>query len=91
MEVNNKQTRQVLCIAENAKGLYLSETVLKDLQIIPKNFPDNGNPSQLAPTTQLSNNHEKAPCGCLKHTGIPARPTEIPFKPTKANREKLQN
>ena len=33
------QIRQVVCVAENVDGFHFSETAMKDLGIIPQNFP----------------------------------------------------
>ena len=40
IEAGDHQTRQVVYIADNVDGFYLSETALKDLGVIPTNYPN---------------------------------------------------
>ena len=39
IRVGLKVTRQVIYVSENTSGFYLSELALKDLGLIPHNFP----------------------------------------------------
>ena len=45
IELNGVVTRQMVHISTNVKGLYLSQTALKDLNLINKSFPNNSNSS----------------------------------------------
>ena len=53
------ETCQVVYIAQNVQGFYLSEAVMKDLQLIPQDFP--APPAKAAGAQQP----KKAPCSCL--------------------------
>ena len=78
-------TRQVIYVAKNILGLFLSQSALKDLKMIPSNFP-------FDTVTAASNEVQKefAPCGCLKRSPPPVFPKEIPFAAVQQNREKLE-
>ena len=78
--VGGKSTRQIVYIASNCQGLYLSQTALKDLGLLDKYFPHSHN----AATKQA--NH----CTCPARTSTPSRPTVIPFEPTPENVPKLK-
>ena len=41
-----QQTRQAVYISKNVEGLYLSESALKDLDIMDRDFPGNNRPEQ---------------------------------------------
>ena len=79
-----RQTRQMIHISANTSGLYLSETALRDLALIDKNFPHHkSHESRLASAkTDI--------CNCPQRTPAPKRPQVIPFKPTRENIPKLK-
>jgi len=82
-------TRQIVYVAENANGLYLSETALRDLGIIPQTFPEcNSNTSGIQST---GNTDHLAPCGCLRRNITPSHPEKIPFPPTPSHRKDLED
>ena len=87
------ETRQVMYVSRNTSGVYLSESTLKDLHIIPKNFPHTDSKSaSTIPTSPISADiTQRAPCGCPLRTTVPDRPTILPFPPTADNREKLEH
>ena len=61
-------TRQMVYISKNTKGFFLSESALKDLHLIPEDFPK----SQFdSPSSSKSCNSNIAPCGCLKRGDVP--------------------
>ena len=75
---HGKETTQVIYVCENVKQVYISQTALKDLDIIGSRFP---HPND-EPKSQVSANQsdeagvnteisERAPCGCLKRTSCP--------------------
>ena len=80
-------TRQVIYVARNILGLFLSQSALKDLKMIPLNFPHD--------TVLASSNSEiddtLAACGCPKRSPTPTLPSEMPFEPADVNREKLEH
>ena len=78
------ETRQVVYIAQNVQGFYLSEAVMKDLQLIPQDFP--APPTKVAGVQQT----KKAPCCCLLQVEPPAHPNEIPIAPNPENHAKLE-
>ena len=80
-------TRQMVYISKNTKGFFLSESALKDLHLIPEDFPK----SQFdSPSSSKSCNSNIAPCGCLKRGDVPPVPEKIPFPPTAENRERIE-
>ena len=87
IESGGLQTRQVVYIADNIDGFYLSETTMKDLNIITQTFPSH-NSSQSASTSLRP---VKAPCGCPLQAQPLEHPEQIPFPPLPENREKLEN
>ena len=72
IESDSHQTHQVVYIAENIDGFYLSETAMKDLNIITQTFPSNQSAS-------TSPKPVKAPCGCPLQAQPPEHPEQIPF------------
>ena len=88
VKTGGHQTHQVVYVAKNINGLYLSQTALKDLQIIPHSFP-NGTSSSAVHAT-VTEDPSKAPCGCPLRTQPPAHPQQLPFPPTVENRAKLE-
>ena len=82
-------SRQLLYIASNIQGVYLSETALKDLGVLPQDFP-NGSPSQTAAASVPVDNNDEGKCKCLPREGAPERPSCMPIPPTRENRGKLK-
>lgn len=76
----NKSSNQMVYISKNCRGLYLSQTAMKDLGIVEDHFPDSKSAA-----TKLSDK-----CGCPPRTKTPERPEVIPFAPTDENVPKLK-
>ena len=87
-----KTSNQMVYISDNTSGLYLSETTLKDLEIVHEQFPDvfPNNLSSLAAATVLINELEESECLCIPRSDPPERPSELPFKPTTDNVDKQE-
>lgn len=85
IKVGDNETRQVVYVSENTSGFYLSESALKDLGLIPRNFP-----SQTSKADVSTSDNENAPCGCPRRTPVPDKPARIPFAPTVSNRNRLE-
>ena len=92
IEVGGEVTRQMVHISKHARGLYLSESALKQLKILKEDFP-------LLPSISGSGTDEpmSARCctddgapSCLSRSPTPDRPIEIPFEPTPQNRKRLE-
>ncbi len=96
-DINGKETRQMVHVSRNIRGLYLSETALKDLGVIHRDFPHH--------TQDLEESENLACMGvssafacciddgaevCMDRTATPSRPERIPFEPTKENVLKLE-
>ena len=85
IRVGTKVTRQAVYVSDNTSGFYLSQTALKDLNLLPSDFPTSLSQSNLSTIAQ-----EMDPCGYPHRTPVPTKPKTIPFKPIQANRHKLQ-
>ena len=75
ISTGKKSSKQMIYISKNCRGLYLSQTAMKDLGIIGESFPN----SQTAAAESEGN------CNWPKRTGPPKRLTQMPFKPTPKN------
>ena len=90
-------TKQIVYIASEARRLILSEKALRDLGIIPgsfptpNTFPEKLNEAECHPIQEVIQNDIRNKCGCLERTEVPPMPTSIPFEPTEAHRENLEN
>ena len=84
---SGKQTRQVVYVSENISGLYLSESALKELGVIDKDFP-NSVVSCCETQCQASNieeRDEEDQCKCIPRSDTPERPASLPYPPTPEN------
>ena len=96
IEVGGQVTRQMVHISKNARGLYLSETALKDLKLLNEEFPL---PPSRASTTKIPTKFyvlgycctDDGARSCMKRAPTPKRPTKMPYAPTKENRSKLES
>ena len=91
IEVGGEVTRQMVHVSKNVRGLYLSETALKQLKILKEDFPRQ---SLCASGTEEPRGahcciDDGAPT-CLKRSPTPKRPSKIPFDPIPENRKKLE-
>ena len=73
-----------LYVADNTPSLYLSQTVLKNLDMLPLDF------STLASNNLTINANKRAPYGCPRRTSVPSKPDTIPFPPTESNKHQLE-
>ena len=96
IEVAGKVTRQMVHVSKNTRGLYLSETALKELGLLSEDFP-NPSVSTASSTEERSEStlhasacSEDAHTPCVKRTPAPSRPDTIPFAPTKENLPKFE-
>ena len=97
---NGVCTKQIVYIAREARSLILSETALKDLGVLPPDFPTAGSfknsentsvekvPNEKS-VTVASKHITKNACGCPARTEVPPLPTHIPIEKPEANRSSL--
>ena len=94
----NHSTRQMTYFTDHTVNFYLSRSACADLGIISQNFPTIGDTTETeatqavlsSPLTQSQPTSSKlAPCGCLKRTLPPEKPS-LPFPATEGNRQRLQ-
>ena len=99
-DLNNitHSTRQMTYFTDHTVNFYLSRSACADLGIISQNFPTIGDTTETeatqavlsSPLTQSQPTNSKlAPCGCLKRTLPPEKPS-LPFPATEGNRQRLQ-
>lgn len=95
----DRTTRQMVYVSNAVKGLFLSETALKELNIVHAEFPEVLPPScseasttlhQAHPVPPSTNRHdcqtsEDADCRCIPRAPPPDRPTVLPFNPSVEN------
>ena len=85
IRVGSRKTRQAVYVVDNTSGFYLSQAALKDLGLLPLNFP-----SSVSKINSSMKAIKSAPCGCPARTSVPPRPDTIPFPPTETNRHQLE-
>ena len=92
------ETKEVLYVCEKVKGMYLSQTALKNINIVHQDFP--ATPKSILNITTATNPHdsasngtsskvEMAPCGCPLRQPPPALPDKIPFPATSEYRQQI--
>ena len=91
------QTRQLCYIQEDDEKIYLSESALKDLGIIPESFPSIGENSVSTINKHIQShphgcekNTPDGKCNCPKRTIPPTVPAALPYPATEENVEKLK-
>ena len=67
INVHKKTTRQMVFVSSKVKGFFLSESALKDLEIVDETFP--GTKSNAARTAT-----SPSPCSCPQRSVTPDRP-----------------
>ncbi len=102
---NGMHTQQIVYIAREARSLILSETALKDLGVLPQNFPTAGSfkgmstEATIQDGAMLASNDfasiavrslVKNTCGCPVRVDVPQIPTNIPIEKPEANRLSLK-
>jgi len=100
IKCSSGRTTEILYVCDKVKGIYLSQTALKRMHIIDKNFPSTAikisaisdferldtSPAILA----AKENSDLAPCGCPIRSPCPPLPDKIPFPATPEHREPLE-
>ena len=86
----NAVSRQLVYVASNLQGFYLSEKSLKDLNIIHDEFPQTLL-STMDMKAHSAKNETVENCKCLPRSNAPERPKKIPFPPMKNNKNKLRS
>ena len=76
------QTAVMAHVSASTDRFYISRQAMRELGIIPPNFPQVQATSLNAVS---SDNRERAPCGCLKHTLPPKRPESLQYEPIEEN------
>ncbi len=92
----SSSTRSIQCaaivyVSPNISGFYLSEEAMKQLHIIPKNFPTVG--SALPMSINSAGPVEgqcKEECTCLPRSATPGRPDKLPFDAIPENVDKMK-
>ena len=82
IQLNDKTTKQMVYISKNCRGFFLSQTAMKDLNIIHDNSPQQ--------TSSASTITVGEGCSCPKRTHTLNRPQHLPFEPIPANIPKLK-
>ena len=83
IKFNNRSSKQMVYISRNCHGFYLSQTAMKDLNIVPYSFPQQSSSAAAA-------NMDEDECHCLEKTDAPNRPQHMPFESIPANIPKLK-
>ena len=96
---NGRCTRQLVYIVSEARSLILSEKALKDLGVIPQNFPcagmfgpaNDAEKSAVVSTVKPPDTPSKVKnsCGCLLRTEVPPLPSKIPYSNPELCEKKL--
>ena len=91
---DHKNTTELLYIYNNVKGFYLSQTALRQMNVIKNTFPDQERDPLVHVTTFTTPetvttqyrpepfDANLAPCGCLLRSPCPPAPSTILFPPT---------
>ena len=89
LELDGAVARQMVHVSPKVKGLYFSETTLKQLGVLSENFPG-CSVSHSDATTEPHCSCVEEGTPCLPRSATPDRPQTIPFEPVMANRSKLK-
>ena len=81
ISLKNRTTRQLVYIAENVEGTFLSQKALIDLGLLPENFPHNADSSLTNACLSSDSSH----CNCPERGPTPDRPEHLSFPPTEDN------
>ena len=81
LNANGKTSKQVIYVARNITGLFISMAALQELNCIPATFP----------TPEISTlNISTSTCDCPTRESVPPRPKTVPYTPTKDNVKHLE-
>lgn len=81
LHLGKKKSHQMIYISQNCRGLYLSQTAMKDLAIVENSFPLQSSNCSI---------ETKEECNCPVRTPTPDRPAIIPFQPSEENITQLK-
>ena len=82
IDIGHKTTNQMVYISKNCRGFFLSQTAMKDLDVVPEDFPNHTHASAAI--------SEHIKCSCPKRANSPTKPTSLPFTATQANLSNLK-
>ena len=95
IECPSGKTTEVLYVCDKVNGIYLSQTALKRMNVIHKNFPSAAVSSiekdTSPPQTTANSKPNIAPCGCPLRSPCPPPPEKIPFPATLDYRQSLED
>ena len=91
IRLKDKESCQMVYISNSRSDMYLSETCLQALGIIPESFPE-PQPSKTATckSETLKIDDEKKGCKCIPRSNAPRKPDRIPYTPSRENVPKLK-
>ena len=90
ISTNERSTTQIIYVCDNVSNFYLSQTSLKELQIIDHDFPAPPNAQINAMVTTANEATGNAPCGCPLRTECPQLPDKLPLPATSDNRAAIE-
>ena len=86
------ETKEVMYVCEDVRGMCLSLTALKNLNIVNKEFPiASGSVTTITKSDEPTNQVKLAPCGCPLRTPPPGLPDKMPFPATDEYRQQIQD
>ena len=81
---------EILYICPDVKGIYLSQTALKNLKVLDKDFPYPQKSSMSAANQTPVTDRSTAPCGCPFRSPCPPIPNKLPLPATPEHRQDLE-
>jgi hypothetical protein len=83
----NKPCAAIVYVSPDVSGFYLSNEAMKQLLIVPHNFPSVGKDMKI---DSLQKEHPDDECSCPKRTLPPGPPKQLPFEPIPENIGKMK-
>ena len=77
----------IVYVSPDVTGFYLSNDVMKQLSIVPKNFPLIGGAMDIGAFHET----DEEPCNCPSRSPPPGLPTQLPFDPIPENIHKMKD
>ena len=100
MSGTTTSTRKIGCaaivyVSPSISGFYLSEDAMKQLKIIPPDFPKVGSACSMdiqpiEPSEPSEEDTQQTTCTCIPRTATPGRPEKLPFDATPENVQKME-
>jgi len=81
----------VVYVCNQVHGLYLSQSVLKNLKLIPNDFPNHHCEISALNTNGDSQQEGTAACGCPTRSPCPELPSSLPYPATPEYRAELED